>query len=670
MIGVKHSVCTLFLIMLSSAFQCSIAQIEHSPEQSEKIVRMWHSQRDSFLREIRTTHSDTFQIHFYCELASVIHSLGNFDSAVHFANKAYDMAEKINHVPSMIESLTTLGNLYGNFGARDYEKSLHYLHQAAELAETHKLYVLTHKAYSCVLNLYFYGGDFPAAMDLTTKGMALAEQRDDVPQIATYNNLLGFIYLRQGNAERSRKFYRQYLTLSQTLRDSMAIADAYNCLAEVYFLEQKFSDALRYHFVSWSIYKRYYDAGVNFKHDQIAYTAYKISRTFKMLQKYDDAIRYSSLGLAFTKIRPANEYDLVSYYLNAAELYKIQGDLSAALTQVHEALRFSLHMKHRENIRDSYQLVSEIFREKNRLDSAYYYHVLYAAMKDSIVNENTHREIQQQQARYDLQKKDQEIAMQQAELEQREFQRNALIASFLFLAIFMFLLYNWYRLKQKNKFQAELTHRQNELFNTIVTFQDSERQRIAKDIHDSVGSVLSAAKLQLSSLEGAKEKLSGENQRSYEAALMLIDQATQELRNISHNIMPAALSRLGLVVALENLIEKISTYSGVQINFNVHGFRERLAEKTEIGIYPVVLELINNVLRHAHASEATVQLVKHPAYINITVEDNGRGFNIKTSKGDGIGLKNVMSRIQYLKGSINIDSEAGQGTSIMIDIPY
>jgi two-component system, NarL family, sensor kinase len=234
----------------------------------------------------------------------------------------------------------------------------------------------------------------------------------------------------------------------------------------------------------------------------------------------------------------------------------------------------------------------------------------------------------------------------------------------------MFLLYNRYRLKQKNRFQAELANQQNELFNTIVTFQDSERQRIAQDIHDSVGSVLSAAKLQLSTLEEIKDDLPADHQKNYKAALILLDQATQELRNISHNIMPAALSRLGLIAALENLIDKISTYSGVRINFNVYGFKERLAEKTEIGIYPVVLELMNNILKHARASQATVQLVRHPQYINITIEDNGKGFDVKTQRGDGIGLKNVMSRIQYLKGSINIDSEEGQGTSIMIDIPY
>jgi two-component system, NarL family, sensor kinase len=647
------------------------AQIEYSEEKKKMIHEMWVSQRDSFIRELEQTRADTFRVHLLTELSYVIHSLGNFDSALHVANEAYLFAKKINHVPSIIESLTTLGSLYGNFGTRDYDKSMTFFHEASSLAEENQLYELTHKTYSSVLNLYFYEGDFPSAMNLTTKGLALAEQRGDIKKISGYNNLLGFIYLRQGQPLESKKYYQQYLNLSQALNDSLAVADAYNGLAEAVLLNKQMDEALKFHFKAWNIYLRHYEAGVSFKHDQMAYTAFRISHTYKLMQDYPRAIEYSARVLDYTKKHGTNEYDFVLYCLNAGELYKLTGDARTALQWARKALSLSLKMKHRENIRDSYLLASNIHHALSRPDSAYYFHVRYASMKDSIINEASHRAIQHLQSKYDLQKKDQEIAMQQSQLEQQQFQRNALIIAFVFLAVIMFLLYNWYRLKQKNKFQAELTHQQNELFNTIVTFQDSERQRIAQDIHDSVGSVLSAAKLQMSSLEDIKGKLSDDDQKSYDAALMLIDQASQELRSISHNIMPAALSRLGLVAALENLIDKISNYSGVQINLNVHGFRERLSERTEIGIYPVVLELINNVLKHAQASEATIQLVKHPAYINITVEDNGKGFNVKRNKSsDGIGLKSVMSRIHYLKGSINIDSEEGQGTSVMIDIPY
>jgi two-component system, NarL family, sensor kinase len=649
----------------------AFAQIEHSNDKKRIIHGIWIIQRDSFLLQLQHNPIDTFQAHLLNQLSYVTHALGNFDSALIVAKQAHMLSRKINHIPSLIESLTTLGSLYGNFGNRDYEKSLSYLTEASRIAEENRLYELTHKTYSSVLNLYFYGGDFPSAMNLTTKGLALAERQSDVRKISGYNNLLGFIYLRQGQADLSKQYYQRYLNFSQSLNDSIAMADAHNCIAEASLLSRNLNEALRFHFIAWGIYYRHYIAGVNFKHDQIAYTAYRISHTYKLMKDYDQAVSYSTLGLNYTRKHGTNEYDLASYYLNAGELHKLTGNATHALQWGKRALALSIEMKHLENIRDSYLLTSEIYKELNVLDSAYNFHVLYARMKDSIVNETSHREIQHLQSRYDLQKKDQEIAMQQAELEQQEFQRNALMVAFLFLVVIMFLLYNRYRLKQQNKFQAELANQQNELFNTIVTFQDSERQRIAQDIHDSVGSVLSAAKLQLSALEYTKDNMPLESQKNYDAAIALIDQATQELRSISHNIMPAALSRLGLIAALRNLIEKISDYSGVQINFNVHGFSERLAEKTEIGIYPVVLELINNVLKHAHASEATIQLVRHPAYINITVEDNGKGFDVTTKSGrDGIGLKSVMSRIQYLKGTINIDSEIGQGTSIMIDIPY
>jgi signal transduction histidine kinase len=220
-------------------------------------------------------------------------------------------------------------------------------------------------------------------------------------------------------------------------------------------------------------------------------------------------------------------------------------------------------------------------------------------------------------------------------------------------------------------FQEELNRKQNELFNTVTTIQDKERKRIAQDIHDQVSSVLSAAKLQLSGLEELKGQLTEDQKKIYGSAMTLMDQAAEELRNISHNLMPATLSRLGLVAALQGLFDKISEYSSLSISFNSFGFEKRIAEPTEINIYPIVLELINNVVKHAQATVATIQLIKYPTYINISVEDNGKGFNVEKAKANekGIGMRNLMSRIEYLNGTVNIDSVEGRGTTIMIDIP-
>ena len=269
------------------------------------------------------------------------------------------------------------------------------------------------------------------------------------------------------------------------------------------------------------------------------------------------------------------------------------------------------------------------------------------------------------QGQYDVAKKDKEITRQQQI-------RNILIGSFIFLLIILGLLYNSYRLKQKNKYQQALNRQQNELFNAIVTTQDQERKRIAQDIHDSLGSVLSAAKLKLSSLEESKKILSSDQLEKYQASLDLLDEASTELRNISHNIMPATLSKLGLEAALQNLIDKIGAHSKMQIHFSAHGFGGRVEEKTEMSIYRIILELLNNIVKHAAAEKVSIQLIKYPAYINLMVEDNGRGFDFNKALEEkkGIGLGNILSRVEYMNGSIDIDSSPGKGTTVIIEIPY
>jgi signal transduction histidine kinase len=212
---------------------------------------------------------------------------------------------------------------------------------------------------------------------------------------------------------------------------------------------------------------------------------------------------------------------------------------------------------------------------------------------------------------------------------------------------------------------------QTDIFNAIVTAQDQERKRIAQDIHDTVGSLLSAAKLKFSSLDEAEILISEDTQHKFKQAEALLDEAATELRNISHNMMPASLSKLGLVAAINNLLEKISDNSSIRFNLNAYQFEERLDETTEISIYQILLELINNIVKHSGADKATIQMNKYTSYINLIVEDNGKGFAYDLAKKEkiGIGLTNIISRVRILKGTIDIDSVLEKGTTVIIDIP-
>ncbi len=324
---------------------------------------------------------------------------------------------------------------------------------------------------------------------------------------------------------------------------------------------------------------------------------------------------------------------------------------------------------HREFIRDASEQLAIAFAQKKLFDSAYAYHSLFSQLKDSINSETNQQEILQREASLKIQ---QQKELQQAAIEKQKLWRNIILGIAFFSLITLGFLYNRYRLRQKNRYQQQLNIQQNELFNAIAVTQDQERKRIAEDIHDSLGSILSAAKLKLSALKEEQVMLSDLQAGNWQVTLQLLDEASAELRNISHNIMPATLSKLGLVAALKNLLSTISSSSGMHLSFSSHDFENRIEEYAEMSIYRIVLELITNIVKHAEASKVTVQLIKYPDSINLSVEDNGRGYNYEEAlqAKKGIGLGNILSRVEYLNGKIDVDTMPGRGTAVIIDFPY
>lgn len=339
----------------------------------------------------------------------------------------------------------------------------------------------------------------------------------------------------------------------------------------------------------------------------------------------------------------------------------------------------ALKIAHNKNTRDAYRALSLTYAGMGKYDSAYAYNILYNRLKDSIIIERSRREIEEIHTSFEVARKDKEIALlhqqqriSQVEIARQHIIKNTFLLLSLLLGVTILLLYNRRQLQQKNRLQAERNKYHDQLFNIVVTVEDKERKRIAQDIHDSLGSLLSAAKLKLSALDDTRHLLSPAQQQKYETAILLLDDAVAELRNISHNIMPASLSRLGLIPALTNLFDNLSS-SGPLISFTSHGFGQRLEETTEISIYRIILELVNNVIKHAAATRCTVQLICYEDHINTIVEDNGKGFkdSNKLYRGNamGMGMGNILSRVEYLKGTLEIDSKPYRGTTVIIDVP-
>ena len=210
--------------------------------------------------------------------------------------------------------------------------------------------------------------------------------------------------------------------------------------------------------------------------------------------------------------------------------------------------------------------------------------------------------------------------------------------------------------KESVMLQQKLNQSKVETSHQVLVAQEDERQRIAKDLHDDIGGTLSVLKGLLSL-------------RVDHQAVILVDKAVNDLRNISHDLMPSDFERFGLVKSIENQLDKINQSKQIQFDFLVSG--EIMAQNLEheLTIYRIANELINNVLKHAKATEASLQLLYMPENLQLIVEDNGVGFHSNPPESEGIGIKNIHSRAKYIGAKINIDSSA-RGTIFMIEIPH
>ena len=208
------------------------------------------------------------------------------------------------------------------------------------------------------------------------------------------------------------------------------------------------------------------------------------------------------------------------------------------------------------------------------------------------------------------------------------------------------------------------------LMQTLIENQqivETERSRLAKDLHDGLGGLLSGIKLTLNSVA---DKVPEKNTALFTRVGNQLDTAIREMRRVAHNMMPEALLKFGFGEAIQDYCDGINESNLVKMKYTQIGSLQGLTQSAEIVLYRIVQELTNNALKHAVAKNIFIQITKHLRGITVTVEDDGNGFDTAAvSAGKGQGLKNVQARIDYLKGSYDIRSEKGNGTSINIEIP-
>lgn len=219
------------------------------------------------------------------------------------------------------------------------------------------------------------------------------------------------------------------------------------------------------------------------------------------------------------------------------------------------------------------------------------------------------------------------------------------------------------------KSQAELRtlhdERQGDLMNAVFETQESERKRLAEDLHDSVGQVLSAIKLNLHRID--KNCISESTQPLLADTRRLTDECIQEIRNIIHNVLPPVLTDYGFLVALEALSNKVEQNTQIKVKFDKRITDQRFPHEIELALYRIAQELFGNAIKHSDATVIQMSVTQEGKYMVMEFKDNGVGFKLNEVK-QGFGIKNLESRVQLINGEINIYSKPLGGTLTTIKL--
>jgi signal transduction histidine kinase len=274
--------------------------------------------------------------------------------------------------------------------------------------------------------------------------------------------------------------------------------------------------------------------------------------------------------------------------------------------------------------------------------------------------------------KYETDKKDTQLKLQHAEIQRKNMYNYIFAGGAAILLIISLLSYRNYQQKQKLQQQRinELeTQQQLTATEAVLKGEEQERTRLAKDLHDGLGGMLSGIKYSFNTMKG-NLIMTPDNAQAFERSMDMLDSSIKEMRRVAHNMMPEALVKFGLNTALKDFCNDINQSGALQVSYQSIGLESaEIAQTTSISVYRIVQELINNTMKHASAKSAIVQVAKSGNQLTVTVEDDGKGFNAAVlDQPIGMGWSNIKSRVDFLKGKLDIQSTPATGTSVHIEL--
>ncbi|MEI9919086.1 MAG: ATP-binding protein [Bacteroidota bacterium] len=621
--------------------------------------------------------ADTVKLNSLIDLQKRYFEKGRYDSALYYSKQALPVAMKMKQVDRIARAHYNISLIYTQL--TNYDSAGFHLDRIEDLQPQIRDTTILINTYNTRAMLSNYRSDFETAVEALMKAAELIE----MSKSKASRNLLAQVYgnighnlIAEKQIEKGIEYEKKALLMKGYPNEAR-----YRVLIHL----DIFDSYLKLHDLQKA--KPHLDSAIEGNKSLNNITVSVLVANSKGVY-YNEVKNIPEALAAYTESYKLSEQSNTEYYKaeiasNLSQIYFEQNNVALAKKFALEGNELARRFSQLKVVATTYNTLSKIMSARKDFKRALEYASLYKTFADSATNQETQQTTLALESRYQHQKREKEIVALTAANVAHELdvvKKNRLLTggSILSVAIIVVLALSYFNSKQRREIaekeqmlqheQIKFLERQQQVVSlqSMINGQETERTRIAKDLHDGLGGLFSTVKMYFSTLQHKNPALG--NDVLFQKGYSIVDTASVEVRRIAHNMMPEVLMKLGLINALKDLCDSITSGKLLTVSLEVHGMNSRLNSTTEIMLFRIIQELLNNIIKHAHASEAIIQCIRDQSRLSVIVEDNGKGFNtLEAEAGIHAGMDTVKNRVDYLKGKITIDSQKNVGTTVMMD---
>ncbi|MGZ8523415.1 MAG: ATP-binding protein [Chitinophagaceae bacterium] len=614
-----------------------------------------------------------------------------------------------------------LNTVISKYQYSDPPKAMEYSLQMIELAKKVQFNYGLAMSYSLAGGLSVEKSDFPAGTRFYKQALELVTKENDLRHKKLFGRIkqsFGVIAYYQEDYSTAVVYYLEAASVYKEINDDRLLLVIYNNLSGVHAIMLDKQNALKYAEACYTLSKKIDDpfrtsmACVALVSAKIELNNYEGVEEYLLESKKicDTILNYVLLGRTYSLFgqlftgrdndnnkaiqyfeqailsfeKSGSQFEIAASHQRLGEAFSRAGNYHKAKNEITKAIQMSKDLGVLQIEMHSLKSLSELEEKNNNQAEALLLLKKYNLINDSLNLEGKQKQVSALETKYETRIKEFEIAqlqkdkqLQSLSIRQKSTLNYYLIGSLGVFLVVGFLIYRNLRHRQQLARQQEELHQQKirELekdkqlvaVDSLLRGQEEERSRLAKDLHDGLGGLLSGVKFSLSNMKDNLTITPG-NMAVFERSVDMLDTSINELRRVAHNMMPEMLDKFGLDEALKEYCNTVNATKQLTVKYQSIGMEARLEKSTEIVLYRTIQELLNNILKHAAASEAFIQLIRENDRLNIVVEDNGKGFDtVLLENSKGAGWVNIRSRVEYLKGQLDIHSEPGKGTLVNME---